>query len=108
MKLKELRARTGKTQTETAKELGLSRQTYSHYENELREPDIQTLIRMAKYFNVSVDELLEHQTPQSPYISIDILELAKKIKNLPPNAQKLVEEQVRLFVDMNDSSDIKR
>ena len=55
-RLKELRG--SKTQEKIAKELGLARATYSNYENGSREPDQQTLINMANYFNVSVDYLL--------------------------------------------------
>jgi len=51
-----------KTQVETACDLGLKYSTYAMYETGRREPDLETLVRMAEYFNVTVDWLLGHQT----------------------------------------------
>lgn len=57
LQLKELRELTGKKQTTVAFELGISRQAYSHYENNRRMPDMATLKRIADYFNVPLDNL---------------------------------------------------
>lgn len=59
MRLKELRKHAGKTQLEVANALGISRQAYSNYESEAREPDYETLLRIADYFEVSTDYILE-------------------------------------------------
>lgn len=48
-----------KTQQEVADCLGISRQAYSNYEAGKREPDFETLRKLAQYFNCSVDYLLE-------------------------------------------------
>lgn len=56
LKLKELRK--NKTQNEIAKALGITQRTYSNYEAGNRQPDQDTLIKIADYFNVSVDYLL--------------------------------------------------
>lgn len=53
-----LRKEKGITQAELANALGISRAALSLYEIEKREPDIDTLIKLALYFNVSVDYLL--------------------------------------------------
>lgn len=57
LQLKELRELTGKRQTTVASELGISRQAYSHYENNRRMPDMATLKRIANYFDVPLDNL---------------------------------------------------
>lgn len=62
MKLKELRLKINKTQEEVAQDLKLKKQTYQNYELQKREPDIQTLIQLADYYNVSVDKLLNRKT----------------------------------------------
>jgi len=62
MNLKELRIKNKKTQQEVAKDLNLSTITYNRYETNKREPDINTLIKLADYFNVSVDYLIGHNT----------------------------------------------
>lgn len=57
-RLKALREKKRKLQSEVADELGLNRVTYNRYENEEREPDNDTLSRIADYFGVSTDYLL--------------------------------------------------
>ena len=51
--LKKLRSNQNKTQLEVAEFLGISRQAYSRYESSLREPDMETLSKIATYYNVS-------------------------------------------------------
>ena len=58
-KLKELRKTHKINQDELAKYLNISRQAYSHYEIGARQPSPETLKKLADYFNVSVDYLLE-------------------------------------------------
>ena len=61
MRLRELRKEKGLSQTQLANELGMIHQTYSNYENEKRKPNIATIIKLADYFDVSVDYLIEHK-----------------------------------------------
>lgn len=56
--IRELRVVSGLTQKEFSDILGVSQQAVSKWENNTAEPDIQTLIKIAQYFEVSVDELL--------------------------------------------------
>ncbi len=62
--LRFLREKTNKTQEETAKALGIKRSTYSHFENNRNNPDNETLVKMANYFNVSTDYLLGRDTKE--------------------------------------------
>lgn len=75
MKIKELRRLKGVSQSEIADALSLTNQVISRYENNLREPDIQTLCRLSDYFQVSIDELVGH-SPLSPGEVISDEELA--------------------------------
>ena len=59
MRLKQLRRQHGISQLKLARDLGLNQNSISRYESGEREADYQTLIRLADYFNVSVDYLLE-------------------------------------------------
>jgi transcriptional regulator with XRE-family HTH domain len=61
MKLKELRVKKGVTQNEVAIAVGCAKSTYPKYEREEREPDITTLCRLADYFEVTVDYLIDHK-----------------------------------------------
>ncbi len=59
MRLKELRAKKNISQLKLAMDLGLNQNAVSRYENGMREADYATLIKIADYFNVSIDYLLE-------------------------------------------------
>ncbi|MDF8373622.1 helix-turn-helix domain-containing protein [Weissella paramesenteroides] len=61
MRLKELREAKGLSQRQLANELGMVHQTYSNYERGEREPRIDVLIKLADYFDVSVDYLIGHE-----------------------------------------------
>lgn len=52
------RVRKGLTQEQLADELGVSRRSYSNYVNENNNIPSTVLVRMAKFFSVSVDYLL--------------------------------------------------
>lgn len=56
--LKKLRQARKITQSQLAEDLGLSVFTIAKYETYRRRPDYETLIRIADYFNVSLDYLL--------------------------------------------------
>lgn len=62
MKIKELRMKSGRTQKETAQLLGLENVTYHGYEKGNRQPDIETLKKIADYYEISLDYLCEHET----------------------------------------------
>lgn len=57
-RLKNLRDSKGWTKTYVANHLGIKMQTYANYEYGLREPDLETVNKLAKLFNVSTDYLL--------------------------------------------------
>ena len=58
MRLKELRKQKKLTQLKLAMDLNLSQNTISRYETGEREASYNELIKIADYFNVSVDYLL--------------------------------------------------
>lgn len=57
-RLKKLRKQRGISQLKLAIDLNMNQNTVSRYENLEREADYETLIRIADYFNVSIDYLL--------------------------------------------------
>lgn len=59
MRLKEIRKSKGISQLKMALDLNTNQNTISRYETGDREPGIMELIKIADYFNVSVDYLLE-------------------------------------------------
>ena len=59
-KLRFLRKYQHLTQSEVAKELNVNQRTYSQYEIGATEPNFETLKKMANFFDVSIDYLLEN------------------------------------------------
>lgn len=58
-RLKQIRQEHGRTQQQVATDLFVSRQTVSSWETGRNLPDLHTVQRLAKYYNVSVDDLLD-------------------------------------------------
>ena len=56
--LREIRKKKGYSQLKVAMDLNISREALSYYENGKRSPDIKMLIRLSKYFGVSIDYLI--------------------------------------------------
>lgn len=56
------RIRKGKkiSQAKLGEMLGLTQQMVSSYEKDLSSPNVDVLIKIADYFNVSIDSLVEH------------------------------------------------
>lgn len=57
--LKLLRKRKKKSQEDISQDLGLTRSSYSGYENGVAEPGIDTLIALSAYFKVPLDNLVK-------------------------------------------------
>lgn len=59
MRLKEVRKAAGLTQREVAAYVGVNQNTYSYWENEKTKIDSESIAKLAKLFNVSIDYLLD-------------------------------------------------
>ena len=57
-RLKERTRELGLTDTEVARRLGLSQARYSHYANDVHEPDLETVVRIAQVRGISADRTL--------------------------------------------------
>ncbi|MFW6025571.1 MAG: helix-turn-helix domain-containing protein [Candidatus Woesearchaeota archaeon] len=76
--LKSLRNEYGMTQVELADKLGKTRGAVGHWETGQREPNLTTLIKLSKIFDVSVDYLLGKTNMRKPNNACEYL--IKKIK----------------------------
>lgn len=59
--LKYLRLAYGLTQDDLGAFLNISRQAYSNYENLKRSPDLDSLIRLASLYHLSLDDLVSRE-----------------------------------------------
>ena len=85
IRLKELRKQQNITQKDISDYLQTSQQTYSRYEKGQREPDIATIIKLADFFNVSVDYLLGRENNTA------LLSLSEPSLNVKPEYQRIFE-----------------
>lgn len=56
--LKELRARKNETQETTARNLGISVQTYNAWEKDVSNVAVSKVYALAKYFGVTIDDII--------------------------------------------------
>ena len=56
--LKKIRKERKYSQLKVAMDLSISREALSYYENGKRSPDIDMLVKLSNYFNVSIDYLI--------------------------------------------------
>ncbi|QYR20871.1 helix-turn-helix domain-containing protein [Paenibacillus sp. sptzw28] len=62
-RLRELRKGSSMTQEQLASLLKTAKSTISQYENNINEPDLHTLVRIADLFAVSLDDLVGRELP---------------------------------------------
>ena len=65
--LKKIRKQKGLSQLKVAMDLSISREALSYYENGKRSPDIQMLLLLSDYFDVSIDYLIRGEEFVSKY-----------------------------------------
>lgn len=89
--MKKIRESLQLTQVKVANDLKLSRQVYNFYENGKRNPDMQTLIKIADYYGVSIDYLLGRTNVIKPE-NIDEDDLLSKINTADSETKASVEQ----------------
>lgn len=119
-RIKKLRKEKGVYQADLAKYLGLKQRTISAYENGTNEPDLKTLSKMSKYFDVSIDYLIGRSNVRDPADKIaqaigdeqdlkrfweevkkrrELKLLFKQIKDLPPDHIKRIIRIIKAIED---------
>lgn len=78
MRTRELRKKKGISQAELGDYLGVTRSTICQYEQEKRQPDNETLIKIADYFCVSVDYLLGRSEIKKAPSKFDVAQIDDK------------------------------
>ena len=79
-KLKKLRSEKGITQKDLADQLRVTFQTISKWEKDENEPDLATISRLAKFYNVSTDYLLNDDEQNDTEKSIETTTVPTKIQ----------------------------
>lgn len=90
MKLKELRRQAGLTQKQLADRLWLSKATVSYYEQSLRYPSPEILVKLAGVFHVTTDFLLGIEDKRQ---TIDVTDLSDEDIEFLENAVELLRKK---------------
>lgn len=93
IRLISLRKERGLTQEEMAKAINRKRSTYSGYETEGKEPDIDTICLLAKFFEVSTDYLLGYSDERDHTEQVffnDKINFEHHFKAMPANLRPVV------------------
>ncbi|WP_166695562.1 helix-turn-helix domain-containing protein [Bacillus cereus] len=91
-------------QEDMAKQLGIARTTYAMYEQGNREPDYNTLIKLATFFEVSIDYLLgtteikQITDIQDP----ELYQWFKDIKNTTPQKREELKKFWEFIIQRED------
>lgn len=95
-RLKYLRRRKGITQMELGRFLGYRDTTISNYENAVHQPDYDTLIQIAEYFDVSIDFLIGFEE-ENPDYSLEEMELLQRYRRMSLERQKIIFRLIELL-----------
>jgi transcriptional regulator with XRE-family HTH domain len=103
-RLKVAREKKRLSQIEAAKLLGISNGTLSGYERNYRDPDTQTLEKMANLFEVSTDYLLgrtDDPRGHSKEDNEDVNIAFYNLNELTEEQKEIVQKQIEIFKKMN-------
>ncbi len=100
-KLRTLIEERNLTQKQVAKDLNIAPSTMGGYVQGSSEPDFETLKRLARYFDVTTDYLLNIHTDKSNNYMED--ELLRVFRSMTAEQQNLFIEQGKVFVKANNT-----
>lgn len=91
--LKTLREAATVSQKQLAEVIGVSQQSINKYENHNIEPDIGTMIRIADYFDTSVDYLIGHTSIRRKFEEVAAYELNAEESRIVDSYRTLTTKQ---------------
>jgi len=112
-RLKLVREKAGLTQKEAASKLNIPYTKYNHYETGRNQPDIETIIQIAKFFGITSDYLLgcedttKKETSIKPLqieISEEDLALLQQLKKLPADKREIVDTVIKISNKTNEQA----
>jgi len=88
-RLKRVRVDKGFSQTDVADFLNISRQSISRWETDKSYPDIDNLVELSKYYEISIDELLTETKVLQQEINQKTEQMNKNIEEIETKQKKL-------------------
>jgi len=103
--LAQLREELGLTRKEVAEKLNIDQTTYGKYELSKRQPDYDTLQKIASFYNVSVDYLLGRTNVRNSNNNTDedfpddVKVLMRSVSKLTDKQKEIVKRLVQEFIN---------
>ncbi len=107
-RISQLRDKRGWTQEQLAASLGISRAALSHYEKNRREPDTETLTKIADLFKVTIDYLVGRTELPGGTVDMDVRQFLDELElsdaelldrfSLTIDGRKLTPDEARRFI----------
>lgn len=108
-RLRSLRNEQDITQTELGKVIKMSKPNISKLENEQIEPNNETLVHLATYFDVTIDYLVGVSNVRKPKgITRFHLKDSMEVKDLPPKALEELENMLDYLREKHKKNKIEK
>lgn len=103
-KLKQLRQKRNVRQATVAKILNITQQAYAKYEQNITEPDTTNLKKLADFFGVSIDYLLDREECSTQENLLTVFGFGGERKDFELNSEqiKLIEQLAEHMQKEND------
>jgi transcriptional regulator with XRE-family HTH domain len=102
-RLVDLREQKNMKQKELANIVGLQSSAISKYEKGNTQPNLETLVKLAEFFSVTVDYLLGVSSIENPYSEDKFTpkeaELIAKYRKLTPENKIRIDERIGAMID---------
>ena len=99
-RLKKLRNNANLSQKELSDRLHINRSTYARYETSSTQPDFDTLVKLANYFNVTTDYILGNSDDPHKTENEELQEFIEEVKVWYKDEPESKEEKLKMFKKM--------
>lgn len=96
-----LRERFGLRQADVAEKIGVSKQAYGLYETDKRQASYETLCKLADFFEVTVDYLLDREQTSIQQLPPEQAELLRIYEVLPPSQRQGLLQIVKMYASLS-------
>ncbi|MBM7563458.1 helix-turn-helix domain-containing protein [Paenibacillus sacheonensis] len=104
-RLRELRLRKNISQEEVARQIGITRSAYSHYEINNRQPVYETLKKLAVLFNVSLDYIIGGEPARSDTsVTPEAIEIIRILNGMDQERRKQSIDRMMAVLKQADRS----
>ena len=100
--LKKLRDEKGLSYRRLSKEVDISHSNLEKYEKKIMEPSFDKVIRVCKFFNVSLDYMILGKNADLKYSDIELAELFSKTDTLDTEFRSLVKKYIKKVIKLSE------